>query len=236
MHSGGRRGGGLVLAILLILGLAAAGGGGYGLYAQLTRHATAAEARAAGQREVATRWLRMSAGQIFPRTVSYLSTASGGHWSARLVGIAPQAPCAAATDPAAGTALMRSGCDTVLRATYADASGTLIATVGIAVMPSAARAGAAFSVIQEGVGQGVLAVPFPGTVADLFGNAQRAVFGQQDQGPYILFDSVGFADGRVTHVADSDSALRDLGDGIVHAVAGIFVAPGNPCREKDIRC
>jgi len=236
VHSRGRRGGGPVFAILLILGMAAAAGGGYGLYAQLTRHATAADARAAGQREVATRWLRMTAGQIFPRTVSYLSTASGGHWSARLVGIAPQASCAAATDPAAALALVRSGCKTVLRATYADASGTLIATVGIAVMPSAARAGGAFSTIQARADQGVLAVPFPGTVADLFGNAQRAVFGQQDQGPYILFDSVGFADGRVTHMADSDSALRDLGDGIVRVVAGVIAAPGNPCREKAIRC
>jgi hypothetical protein len=236
VRSRGLGAGSLVVAILLILGVAAAGGGGFGLYTQLTRHATAAESRAAGQREVATRWLRMSAGQIFPRTVSYLSTGSGGHWSARLVGIAPQASCAAATDPAAGAALVRSGCETVLRATYADASGTLIATVGIAVMPSAARAGGAFSAIQEGVDQGVLAAPFPGTVADRFGNAQRAVFGQQDRGPYILFDAVGFADGRVTHMADSDSALRDLGDGIVRAVAGLFAAPGNPCREKDIRC
>ena len=225
-----------MLAILLILGVAAAGGGGYGLHAQLTRPATAAEARAAGQREVATRWLRLSAGQIFPPTVSYPSTAAGGRWSARLVGVAPQAPCRAATDPAAATALVRSGCQTVLRATYADASGTLIATVGIAVMPSAARAGGAFSAIGAGVHEGVLAVPFPGTVAGLFGNAQRAVFGQEDQGPYILLDSVGFADGRVTHMADSDSALRDLGDGVVRAVAGVFAAPGHPCRETDIRC
>jgi len=225
-----------VLAILLIVGLAAVAGGGYGLYAQLTRHATAAEARAAGQQEAATRWLRLTAGQIFPRTVSYLSTASGGRWSAHLVGIAPQASCTAATDPAAGTALMRSGCRTVLRATYADASDTLIATVGIAVMPSSARVSAALPAVEAGVNEGVLAVPFPGTVAGLFGNAQRAVFGLRGQGPYILFDSVGFADGRVTHLADSDPALRDMGDGIVHALAGVFTAPGNPCREKDIRC
>ena len=169
----------MVLTVLVIVGLAAAGGGGYGLYGQLTRHATAAEAAAAGRQEIATRWLRMTAGQIFPPAVPYSSSVSGTAWSARLIGIAPQAACTAATDPAIGAVLERAGCRGMLRATYADTSGTLMATFGIAAMPSTAAAAATMPEVGAIQRAGVNAVRFPGTASDLFGNAQRAVFGDR---------------------------------------------------------
>jgi hypothetical protein len=100
--------------------------------------------------------------------VGYTNTASGAAWSARLIGIAPRASCAAAADPAVAAILARSGCRTVLRATYADVSGTLVATAGIAVMPSAAAAASAQNAIQMTIQGGVRAIAFPGTAAVLF--------------------------------------------------------------------
>ena len=120
----------VALSTLIVLGLAAMGGAGATLALELTRHATKAEASAAGEQELASRWQRLSAGQIFPRTVSY-PTAMGWEATASLVGIAPAASCAAAFDPAAARALARAGCVTALRATYVDTSGTVFATVSV---------------------------------------------------------------------------------------------------------
>lgn len=225
-----------MLAVLLIVGLGAIAGGGYGLYAQLTRHATVAEASAAGQREVASRWLRLPAGQIFPATVSYQSTQVGGRASAHLVGIAPRTSCAAATDPAIGAILARSRCQAILRATYADSSGTLLGTFGVGVMPDAADAADTFESLHPGPGVGVRTVSFPGTVAGSFGDAQRAEVLTQYQGPYIFFYAVGFADGRVTHAAGGDSSLEDLGYGVIDSIISILTSDGSPCHDKDIRC
>jgi len=234
--SQGPRGRAAVLAVLVIVGLAAAGSGGYGLYGQLTRHATTAEAAAAGRQEIATRWLRMTAGQVFPATVPYTGTASGTAWSARLIGIAPRAACAAVTDPAIGAVLERAGCRAMLRATYADTSGALMATFGIAAMPSTAAAAGTLPKVGAIQHAGVDAAGFPGTASGLFGNPQRAVFGARVLGPYLVFFSVGFADGRVTHAADNDTPLLDLGDGVAMALAITLNTVGDPCRQKDIRC
>ncbi|MFZ0082072.1 MAG: hypothetical protein WAL13_23465, partial [Trebonia sp.] len=58
---------------LLALGLAAAATGAAGLGVAADRHPTQAQITAAGQREQAVLWERLSAGQIFPSSVSYLS-------------------------------------------------------------------------------------------------------------------------------------------------------------------
>jgi hypothetical protein len=224
------------LAVLVIAGLGGVAGGALGLHAELARHATAAEAAAAGRQELASRWLRLTAGQIFPRTVGYSSSATGQRWSSPPVGASPRASCAAATDPAVAAVLARSHCRAVLRATYADASGTLVATAGIAVMPSRAAASAATEAIPIQPDAGVRAVSFPGTAAGLFRDAQRVAFAQQEQGPYVLFYAAGFADGRVTRAGAGDPALGDLGGGIVDSLAAAFGPAGNPCREKDVRC
>ena len=115
-------------------------------------------------------------------------------------------------------------------------SGTLVTTVGIAVMPEAAAAASAQNAVSPGLDGGVRAVTFPGTVSGLFGNPQRALFGLLDQGPYVFLYAVGFADGRVTHLGASDPVLADLGEGVSNALANIFTTAGNPCREMDIRC
>jgi hypothetical protein len=98
-----------VLAVLLAVGLGSVAAGGFGLYTEMTQPATAADASTTGPQEAVARWLQLTAGQIFPRTVIYQSTAAGADWPAHLVGIAPRTSCVAATDPQIGPALFSTG-------------------------------------------------------------------------------------------------------------------------------
>jgi hypothetical protein len=225
-----------MLVALFAVALIAIVGGGFGLYTAMTPAATAAAASPATQQGATTRWFDLTAGQLFPRTVIYTSTGVKADWSAQLVGIAPKASCAAATDPQIGPSLARSGCRALLRATYADASGTLLATVGIAAMPSAAVAEQTFQVIHDGQQAGVRTVSFPGTISSQFGDGQRTQIQTEYQGPYIFFIAVGYADGRLTHATDDDSAVQDMAYGILDALTGILNQAGNPCHDKDVRC
>jgi hypothetical protein len=73
-----------MLVALFAVALIAIAGGGFGLYTAMTPAATAAEASPAAQRDATTRWLDLTAGQLFPRTVIYTSTAAGADWPAQL--------------------------------------------------------------------------------------------------------------------------------------------------------
>jgi hypothetical protein len=116
-----------LLVVLSLAGVAGLAIGGFALHAELTRPATAAEAAAAGRAEIATRWQRLPAGRLFPATISYLS-AGRQQTTARRVGIAPAASCAAALDPAVAAIFRARGCRAVLRASYTDSSGSLTVT------------------------------------------------------------------------------------------------------------
>jgi len=232
----------IALAVLLVLGVAAVGGGGVTLARELRRGPTKAEMAAAVQQEVASRWQRLTAGKIFPATISYSTSDFGVAMTATRVGIAPATSCSAGLDPAVSALVRRYGCVTLLRATYVDQSGTLAATVGVAVMTSAA---AAADVVGIGAtsppglaSAGVRTFSLPGTVADLFGDPQRRAFSAigVSQGPYIFFWAAGYTDGRVSGSATSTPALADLGDGLLLGVEGAFTAHGSACAMKDIRC
>ncbi|MFB4285280.1 hypothetical protein ACBJ59_59200 [Nonomuraea sp. MTCD27] len=98
--------------------------------------------------------------QVFPGTVPGLSP-SGARVTYELAGVAPEAPCRAAFQPAA----VRPGCRTALRATYADSTQTFVVTVGIAVLdrPALTALGAG----PRGTGPAATAPPEtvrPGTV------------------------------------------------------------------------
>src|SRR5579875_3356009 len=98
--------------------------------------------------EVASRWRDWPASRIFPATVGYqlpavlFGTGAGLPLTAHRVGVAPQAGCAAAVDPALAQVLDRRGCTAVLRSTYTDSTGSLVVTVGVVVMRGAAPAAA----------------------------------------------------------------------------------------------
>ncbi|MGE5135078.1 MAG: hypothetical protein ACM32E_19485 [Gemmatimonadota bacterium] len=223
----------LLLILLLVAGLAGVGGGGTGLFIELTRQPTRAEVTAAGQAEVASRWQRLPAGQLFPATISYI-TSDATATSAARVGIAPEASCAAALDAGIRGLFQRYGCSGVLRATYLDASGTVAGTVGVAIMRSPAAAAAVAERVPPGAG--LRAVPFPGTRAALFGSQDRGLpLDVRAEGPYVLLWAGGATDGRPA--ADLPAGVSvDMGSGIVARETDILTGRPRPCARKDVRC
>jgi hypothetical protein len=239
---GGSRGTGqaaaLVAAILGGVGLVVALAG---LAIQmLPRHFTASQQRQIMTWEVSKRWRTLPAGSIFPASVQYQLPASalddftGLTLDAARVGIASQAACPAAADPAAAAILARYGCQALLRATYTDESATYVVTVGVAVLPTAGRATAAQAALaaaDHGVypGPGVGAVAFGGTPSGRFGSAQRQLSRSFSAGPYVIMYTAGYADGR-PRVSISDdtyaqSEMTSAARGVAQAVAGTVGAP-----------
>jgi hypothetical protein len=211
-------------------------GGGWLIHAEFARPATHAELTAAGQAEIASRWERLTAGQIFPSTVGY-TTAPGLLTSAARVGIAPRASCDAAVDPQLAAALARQGCIAVLRATYTGASQVYVLTAGVAVMPSPAAAQRA--VTSFGASQphgGVKTVVFPGTVADLADTASSDWFGVFHAGPYVIMFTAGATDGQSVQDTSLSPDLADLAFGVVRPLATRLAGGGQPCHRQDIQC
>lgn len=227
----------LLVTLLLLTGLAGAGGGALLLGRELTRHATTAEATAAEQQELATRWQRLSAGQIFPERVPYI-TSQGFSTAATLAGIAPQSSCTAATDRSTASVLNSDHCLAMLRATYSDASGTVIATMGVAVMASGGGARSAAGTLAHRRVSGVLALAFPGTVSQGFSDAAREIRGVAAQGTYVFFFTAGYADGRVTTFEPQagESATLDLATSVRNHLERAFAAPASPCADRYIAC
>ncbi len=194
-----------------LIGLAASASGL--VIGVMPRHFTPAEQHAIVSWEVGKRWRAWPAGKIFPASIAYrvpagvLASKTGLSLSARRVGIAPQAPCAAAADRAAARVLARYGCAALLRATYADATGAFVTTVGVAVLRGAAE-GAAAQAALPGSGElrpGVRAVGFPDTLTASFTDRSRQVSSSVAAGPYLVMYTAGFADGRPRLAGDTNS-------------------------------
>jgi hypothetical protein len=195
---------------------------------------------AAGRTEIATRWARWPAGRIFPAAAPYVNW-DGLYTTGYRVGIARQASCGVAFDPPVAQILRRHGCAAVLRATYVDQSGSQVATVGVAVMPSLAAALAAVSSVARAPGQtvGLRAAGFPGTWSDRFGDAQRGWFGVSSSGPYAYFFAAGYTDGRPGSGrpgADYVAGPGDLGNGVLNRIAAVLSGSGPPCERPDVTC
>jgi hypothetical protein len=196
---------GLLLAVLTLslVGMVAATAG---LVVQLLpRTFNAAQKQQIIAWELGKRWRTWPAAQIFPDSVQYPvpGSALGGAdltLAAHRVGIARQASCHAATDPAVARVLARYGCLAVLRATYDDATESLAVTVGVAVLPSPAVARASLHALPGQHGRrprpGVRAATFSRTPVARFGNRQRQLSSVRRAGPYLVFATVGYADGR----------------------------------------
>ena len=170
--------------------------------------------------ELGKRWREWPAGKIFPDNVPYQvpGSALGGTsalaLAAHRIGIAREASCRAATDPAAARVLDQHGCVTVLRATYDDATQSLAVTVGVAVLPGPAAARAALRDLPSQSGSaprpGVRAVSFRRTLVARFGNRQRQLAWVQATGPYLVFATVGYADGRRRVEAANQYATAEM--------------------------
>src|SRR5580658_2724294 len=148
----GARGRRVAALIALVLGLAGFVISTTGMATQLLpRRFSAAQQQHIESWEIAGRWQQLTAGQIFPASVGYqlsatvLQDATPLNLNALRVAIAPQSGCGTGVTTAAATSVLRhDGCQAVLRATYADATGSYVMTVGVAVLPSASAAAKAY--------------------------------------------------------------------------------------------
>jgi hypothetical protein len=215
----------------------------------LPRQFTSSQQRAITAWELGRRWRAMPAGKIFPASVSYYlspgslnATTTGLELRAQLLGISPETSCARAVSGTAIRLLREHGCSAALRATYVDASGSLVATVAVAVLPSSAAAGAVVSELSrdDADNPGVVrALAIPRTPAAVFGAAQRQVSYADAAESYVIMATAGFADGRgrVHLAADDymDSELTSLSDGLIGEAKSVLggrlpvpVCPGAP--------
>jgi hypothetical protein len=200
----------LLIAGLCGLGVAAVGAA----HQLLPRQFTAVQQRQIATWEMTRRWRALSAGKIFPVAVSYqLAGAAfyglqGLKLSARRVIIASSTTCTSSMSAAAAKILAHDGCAAVLRATYVDASGSLVATVGVAVLPDSGAARAVVSALRhDASAEPLRALKATGTLADKFRDPQRQLSRVADAGPYVVFSTAGFADGRRQVKISSDYYL-----------------------------
>ncbi|GAA2070412.1 hypothetical protein [Actinomadura alba] len=240
-----RRGRIALIAGLVAVGIAAVAVGGFALSGELTREPTARELTAAKAQELDSRWRNRTAGEIFPATVQYeFETAPpGAKPKAHRIGIAAASGCAQALDRQAAEILALGGCRTVLRATYVDDSGTLVSTIGIAVMPSVKNAGEVDGRLARVPGQadnrryGLLPVGFVDTVTDRFGADQRQQlsFGNNST-PYVFFAATGWADGRKKVRQTEQVEDFDFAQAVLTQVMSQFLPSQRPCAEKSVEC
>jgi hypothetical protein len=256
-----RRGRGRRVAafIAMVLGLAGLAASLVGVAIQvLPRHFTAGQQQQIRAWEVSSRWQELTAGQIFPASVTYQLPAAVLYdtvplsLAAARVGIAAPSGCGSGVTAAAAAVLRRDGCLAVLRATYADATQTYVMTVGVAVLPSAAAATSAAhqlsapqltSAHEKGgtdtsAAAGVLAVTFRGTAAGLY-DYSKQVTGTSAEGPYLVMYAAGYTDGRprvrVSQDSYSYAEMTSLASGVAQSVASTLAAtpppphcPGSP--------
>ncbi|MEU6743816.1 hypothetical protein [Streptosporangium sandarakinum] len=184
-----------------------------------SRRLTPAEQDRYVKDEIAGRWRTWPATLVFPTELQYVGL-GGTQQYARRIGMAPEVPCRAGTDTPVGTTLAEQGCRTLLRATYADQTSTFVVTVGIAVLGDEERRTAATSRLAVDDRVGVRPVAFPGTASALFGAAQRQRNAWIGVGPYIVFFTAGYADGRTREAVAPEEILHSELWPVAQSVAG----------------
>jgi hypothetical protein len=231
-----------IAGVALVLGLIGLVVSLFGVATQLLpRRFTADQQREIVNWELGRKWRTLSAGAIFPASVSYpppavLDGVAPLTLTAGRIGIARQASCRAATDDAAAGVLVRNGCSAVLRATYTDGTKSYVVTVGVAVLPSTSQAATAVRELGRaadvgGIAPGVRAVAFKDTPAAWFTNKRRQLSGSISVGTYVALYTVGYADSRPQEPVSADSyaygEMSSVGQGVAHAVLAA-VAPAVP--------
>ena len=238
-------------AALAVAGLTGVVVGGFGVDSQLQpRTFTPSQQRRIEAWEVASRWRTTPKTGLFPSSVRYrfggrpFGTTRRITLTARRLGIAAQASCAKAVvaHPWLLAALRRDDCAAVLRATYADASSSLVLTVGIVVLRDSADAEAIAGELVAGrtgrtaAGRGGISrqlllrpVHLSDTPAALFGLPQRQLTWVRAAGSYVVAATVGFADGRPRVKITGDiyvtQEITSLAGGVTAAVAAPLGAP-----------
>jgi hypothetical protein len=229
-----RRPAAVLVLVLAVCGLGAATRGV--LTQVMPRRFTAAQQRQIQAWEIGRRWRTLPESAIFPAAVSYQLPAealNGGpslNLTARRLGIAAAAGCAEGTDAAAARVLAAYGCTTILRATYADATGSMLVTVGVAVLPSSAAATEAgnrlYSPEPQDPHGAVSPAPVAGTLAAGFAGGQRQLAWDTHAGSYVILAAAGYSDGQpAEHIAGDPYLLTEmsnLAQGLGDAVSGVL--------------
>jgi hypothetical protein len=194
------------MVALLAIGLCALAGGAAGAVRQLLpREFSVAQQRQILTWEMTRRWRAQQAGEIFPATLPYQVVASSLNGSdnleltARRLGIATPGSCGKVVSKSAAAVLAAGRCAAVLRATYLDASESMVATVGVAALatPGAATAAAAkLGSSAHNQSFAVHAFPLARSAAASFRQAQRQISMAMSTGPYVILATAGFTDGR----------------------------------------
>jgi hypothetical protein len=235
-----------------VLGLAGFAISATGLTTQLLpRRFTAAQQQQIVNWEIASRWQRLAAGQIFPASIRYqlsaavLQDATPLNLDALRIGVAPQSGCGTGVmTSAAAAVLRRNGCKAVLRATYVDATKSYIMTVGVVVLPSDAAARQASQSLSQPrltaadhaetdtLAAGILVVRYRGTAAAMY-DYSRQVSASFVDGPYLVMYAAGYADSRPRLPVASDrysyAEMTSLAAGVAQSVADTLAAqPASP--------
>ena len=227
--------------VALVLGLAGLAASAAGIVVQvLPRRFSAAQQQQIMTWESLRRWREWPASRIFPPAVDYqvpgylLAAAAGLPLTAHRVGIGAERSCAAAADPAAARVLDRHGCAEMLRATYIDATGSQLVTIGVAVMPGPAAALTSISALPSagGLRYGVLPLAFARTPAAGFGNGKRQLSSAIPAGPYLILAAAGFTDRRPSVPLKSDFSankeMQSFAFGVADAIRSKLGAPPPP--------
>jgi hypothetical protein len=172
-----------------------------------SRPLTEAERAKYVQEDIARRWHAWPATTVFPQELEYVGLGRSQQFAHR-VGIAPESSCRGGLDSPVAAALEGYGCRTLLRATYVDQSSSYAITVGVAVLrDEQARVDASARLpVDDRVG--VRPVAFPRTATELFGAAQRQRTGWVGAGPYVVFSSAGYTDGRTRAAVAPEEILH----------------------------
>jgi hypothetical protein len=246
---GGRRGPlAVAFALVLALGLVGLGVAAVGIaHRLLPRHFTAAQQRQIMGWEMERRWRVLPAGKIFPEVVPYSVSAAALDAPASLalqaqrLGISPQESCSAVVTTAAASVLDHGGCSTAFQATYVDASGSMVATVVVAVLPASSAASSVAHALRAaayGAAGPAQTFPVPGTPAATFGDAERQLSHVDAAGPYVIMSTAGFTDGRPGLVSADDyvdAEMASLAEGLASSAGRVLgkqppvpVCPGAP--------
>ena len=229
----------VIAATALVLGVIGLVVSSVGVATELMpRTFTAGQQRQITDWEYGRGWRALSAGQIFPASVSYQAPAvlddSSMLLTGRRIGVARQSSCEAVTDPAAARVLDRNGCSAMLRATYTDGTDSYVVTVGVAVLPSTTQAEAADTELSDaatvaGIQPGVDALAFSGTPAAMFTDQRRQLSGFLRAGTYVALYTVGYADSRPREPVSGDSyadeEMTAVGSGVAQAALAEVGAP-----------
>lgn len=189
--------------------------------------------------EVARRWRALPESSIFPATVAYRLSGADLYsnqslpLTARRLAVSTPATCQNGASPTAARVLGRYRCAALLRATYTDATGSMVATVGVAVLSGSTAA----STAEGELGRPAKGAPpdsvrpaaVPGTLASRFDDRQRQVNVNSRSGPYLILATVGYANARPRVDMTDDPYLKvemtSLAQGLESAVTSVLGPP-----------